>query len=305
MTKRIERSVKVSPSKPDNEASAIGDPWTQYVIVRPGLTWSTIVLIGTCLAILMTLVVISYDAYRMRSFNDQARSTIHRMEQRIQQLQSGIRFDSARRQLLLGIRDEILRINPRISLGDAFEYARLITDATDKYPTVEPFLLVAIGSVESGFRADAVSHADARGLYQISPPTGRLLARALGWEYEDEMLMNPEKNTEMAALYLDILFAAYNDVELVLAEYNGGPLNAGYFRAGVNRLAAETRNYVPKVLDVYNGLKEGFERGLRVDDLQLMHRDSRRRGKTLAPVPEGPEGPDPVTDPALVASREP
>ena len=302
MTKRVEQSVKVSPSKPDSEISAIEHPWTQYVILRPGPSWSAIVLVGTCLAVLTTLVLISYDAYRMRSFNEQARSTIERMEQRIQQLQSGVRFDSARRQMLLGIRDEILRINPRISLQEAFEYARLITDATDKYPTVEPLLLLAIGAVESGFRADAVSHADARGLYQISPPTGRLLARALGWEYADEMLLIPEKNTEMATLYLDILFTAYNDVELVLAEYNGGPLNAGYFRARVNRLAAETRDYVPKVLDVYNGLKEGFERGMRVDDLQLTHRDSKRRGKTLAPIPEAP---DQVPDPALVASREP
>ena len=44
-----------------------------------------------------------------------------------------------------------------------------------------------------------------------------------------------EKNTEAAALYLDILFTTYSDPQLVLAEYNGGPLNAGYFRAGVGR----------------------------------------------------------------------
>jgi soluble lytic murein transglycosylase-like protein len=259
-------------------------------------------LVGTCLAVLTTLLVSSFDSYRTRSLNEQARSTIERMEQRMQQLQAGIGFDSARRQLLLGIRDEILRINPSASLQEAFEYARLITEAADKYPTVEPLLLLAIGAVESGFRADAISPSDARGLYQISPATGRLLASALGWEYADEMLLNPEKNTEMAALYLDILFAAYNDVELVLAEYNGGPLNAGYFRAGAGRLASETRDYVPKVLDVYVGLKEGFERGIRTDRLQLIHLDSRRRGKSFGSPPLPVEE---VSDPALIASTEP
>lgn len=301
MTKRMEQSIKVLPSEAAIEPALLEHP-SKYVILQQGPSWSTTALIGTCLAVLATLLVTSYDSYRTRSLNEQARSTIDRMEQRMQQLQAGIRFDSARRQLLLGIRDEILRINPRISLQEAFEYARLITEAADKYPTVEPLLLLAIGAVESGFRADAVSRADARGLYQISPPTGRLLARALGWEYADEMLLNPEKNTEMAALYLDILFAAYNDVELVLAEYNGGPLNAGYFRAGAGRLARETRNYVPKVLDVYSGLKEGFERGITVDRLQLIHRDSRRRGKSLESPPVPAEE---VPDPALVASREP
>ena len=54
-------------------------------------------------------------------------------------------------------------------------------------------------------------------------------------------LYDPEKNTEAAALYLEILFATYADPQMVLAEYNGGPLNAGYFRADVGALAAETR----------------------------------------------------------------
>jgi hypothetical protein len=301
MTKRIEQSIQVSPSEPADELAPLEREW-KYVILQRGPTWSTTAaLVVTCLAVLATLLVTSFDFYRTRSLNEQARSTIDRMEQRMQGLQAGIHFDSARRQLLLGIRDEILRINPHVSLQEAFEYARLITDAADKYPAVEPLLLLAIGAVESGFRTDAVSGADARGLYQISPATGRLLARALGWEYADEMLLNPEKNTEMAALYLDILFAAYNDVELVLAEYNGGPLNAGYFRAGANRLASETRDYVPKVLDVYIGLKEGFERGITVDRLELIHLDSRRRGKSLELPPLPAEK---VPDPALVASRE-
>src|SRR5688500_9249624 len=133
----------------------------------------------------------------------------------------------------------------------------------------------------------ATSTADARGLYQIWPSTGRLLLRGLGRDYDDSVLYDPERNTEAAALYLDILFAAYGDPQMVLAEYNGGPLNAGYFRAGVGQLATETRNYVPQVLDVHARLKERFEKGNLVQ-LETMHRDARREGKTLAgPISAG------------------
>jgi hypothetical protein len=46
----------------------------------------------------------------------------------------------------------------------------------------------------------------------------------------------------------------YNDVETILAEYNGGSLNAGYFRANAEKLAGETRDYVPRVIAVYERL---------------------------------------------------
>ena len=105
--------------------------------------------------------------------------------------------------------------------------------------------------------------------------------RALGWNYEESTLYDPEKNTEAAALYLDMLFSTYSDPRMVLAEYNGGPLNAGYLRAGVGPLAPETRDYVPRVLELHERLKERFAEGLAVES-QPMHRDASRGGKTLA-----------------------
>jgi len=123
-------------------------------------------------------------------------------------------------------------VNPRVSLGDAYRYSQLALEASEKYPSVDPLLLLAIGTVESRYDPQAISSANARGLYQIWPSSGRLLFRSLGWDYDDVAIHDPEKNTEAAALYLDILFTAYGDPQMVLAEYNGGPLNAGYFRAG-------------------------------------------------------------------------
>jgi soluble lytic murein transglycosylase-like protein len=177
------------------------------------------------------------------------------------------------------MRDHIMRVNPRVSLGDAYRYARLALEAGEKYPSVDPLLLLAIGTVESRYDPQAVSSANARGLYQIWPSSGRLLFRSLGWDYDDAALHDPEKNTEAAALYLDVLFSTYKDPHLVLAEYNGGPLNAGYLRAGVAALASETRSYVPRVIELHQRLRREFEAGTA---LQAEARgDSERRGKTL------------------------
>jgi soluble lytic murein transglycosylase-like protein len=159
------------------------------------------------------------------------------------------------------MRDHIMKVNPRVSLGDAYRYAELAIDVSEKYPAVDPLLLLAIGTIESRYDPQATSPAGARGLYQVWPATGRLLLRSLGWDYDESALYDPVKNSHAAALYLDILFSTYNDPQLVLAEYNGGPLNAGYFRAGTSQLAQETRNYVPRVLALHTRLKDSFEKG--------------------------------------------
>ena len=110
--------------------------------------------------------------------------------------------------------------------------------------------------MESRFNARATSHAHAKGLYQIWPATGRWLASEVGWEYSEEMLYEPAVSTELAACYLEKLFDTYDDPRLVLAEYNGGPVNARRLRTGSPNLAAETRDYVVKVMTVLDGIHE-------------------------------------------------
>ena len=266
--------------------SEAGDapPEIQQIIVRQGTGWQMLALLFLSLLLLTTIGVAFYAFHRVGELNDQMGTTMRRVEQKIQNLDAGISFDSKRQQLLLGIRDEIMRTNPRVSLNEAFEYAALIMQSSEKYPAVDPLMFLSIGIVESRYDLNATSVANAKGLYQIWPSTARLLARSLDWEYSDEMLYDPKKNTEMAALYLDILFSAYNDRNMVLAEYNGGPLNAGYYRAGSSRAAAETTNYVKKVGTVYANLKDRFELGVEVT-LEQMHKDRDRDGKLLGSAP--------------------
>jgi hypothetical protein len=269
------RAVGVAPRNPIR---------TRTIVVRQGSGWLPFALLGLCLLLLAVVLLGHQWLGALERRNQDTALVLSGIERKLQQLDSGIGFDSQRRQLLLGMRDHIMRVNPRVSLGDAYSYAELALDACDRYPAVDPLLLLAIGTVESRYDAQARSTADARGLYQIWPSTGRLLLRGLGWEYDEAALYDPQKNTEAAALYLDILFTTYSDPQLVLAEYNGGPINAGYFRASAGRLAEETRHYVPQVLELYERLKQAFV-VVPQPELDFMHRDAHREGKTLAGAP--------------------
>lgn len=262
------------------------------IVIRQGGGWQSLAFLLLCL-LLIVAVLLGQGARRGLDAQDQQlASSLARAERRIQRLEAGIAFDARRRQLLLGMRDQILRVNPRVALADAYLYARLALEASEKYPSVDPLLLLAIGTVESGFEARARSGAGARGLYQIWPSTGRLLARSLGWDYDDETLYDPEKNTEAAALYLDVLFAAYGDPRMVVAEYNGGPVNAGHYRAEAGALAPETRQYVPRVLDVYTRLQEEFGSGEALPT-GPPSREPGREGRALGAVTAGHSGREP------------
>ena len=266
--------------------AAVDDAWApaepRTIVIRHGSGWQSLAVLFLCL-LLAGAVLLGHWVVRGLDRRDQeATAAMARAERKIQQLESGFTFEARRRQLVLGMRNHILKTNPRVSLAEAYRYAELALGASEKYPAVDPLLLLAIGIVESGYDAQARSRADARGLYQIWPSTGRLLAHSLGWTWDDSLLYDPERNTQAAALYLDILFSTYKDPQMVLAEYNGGPLNAGYLRAGAGALAAETRSYVPRVLDLHERLRREFDEGKALALQAEAAEGPGRRGRTLA-----------------------
>lgn len=105
---------------------------------------------------------------------------------------------------------------------------------------VPPALLAALTWAESGFRADARSHAGAIGLTQLMPGT----ARGLGVDPYD-----PAQNLAGGARYLADQIRRFGSVDLALAAYNAGPGRVE--RAGGIPNISETRAYVPKVLGYY------------------------------------------------------
>jgi soluble lytic murein transglycosylase-like protein len=111
---------------------------------------------------------------------------------------------------------------------------------------VSPALVLAVISVESAGRADAVSGAGAQGLMQLMPAT----AERFG--VTDSLISS--QNITGGVKYLNWLMDEFDrDPILVLAGYNAGE---GSVRkhAGVPPFA-ETRDYVPKVLAAFQVAK--------------------------------------------------
>lgn len=107
---------------------------------------------------------------------------------------------------------------------------------------VSPALVLAVITVESAGRADAVSGAGAKGLMQLMPDTAERFGVADSFE--------PKQNITGGVKYLDWLMEEFDrDPILVLAGYSAGE---GSVRkhAGVPPFA-ETRDYVPKVLAAF------------------------------------------------------
>ena len=135
------------------------------------------------------------------------------------------------------------------SLGRSGRYLPMMTRilASEGVPTQLAWLPI----IESGMRPNAVSHAEAVGLWQFIRSTGSLYGLEIG-EFIDER-RNPERSTHAAARHLRDLHERFRSWPLALAAYNCG---ATRVKQAIERahsrnywlldLPRETRNYVPQ-----------------------------------------------------------
>ena len=111
-----------------------------------------------------------------------------------------------------------------------------------------PELVAAVVEAESDFRPRLVSDRNAQGLMQIIPSTGRLMGA--------DDLFNPNQNIAAGTKYLRYLVDRFGDERTALAAYNAG--EGAVIKSG-NAIPpyAETRAYVPKVLEYYDRYRTG------------------------------------------------
>ena len=155
----------------------------------------------------------------------------------------------------------------------------------------------AITRQESSFDPRARSHANARGMMQFLPGTGRAVARQLGLPYSDERLYDGDYNMTLGSFHLGDLTRRFGgSMLLTTIGYNAGPARPPQWIArcgdprggGVDPIDfiecapfTETRNYMMRVMEnmqVYKARLNGGSAPLTLSaDL--------RRGAPAGPTP--------------------
>jgi soluble lytic murein transglycosylase len=89
---------------------------------------------------------------------------------------------------------------------------------------LDPYLLAALMAQESTFTPEIRSAANAYGLMQVIPATGRTVARQLGIRrFTTSMLTNPETNVRIGTKYFKDMVERFGGAHYALAGYNAGP----------------------------------------------------------------------------------
>ncbi|MCA1559161.1 MAG: transglycosylase SLT domain-containing protein [Acidobacteria bacterium] len=137
---------------------------------------------------------------------------------------------------------------------------------------LDPYLVAALIAQESTFDPGIRSAANAWGLMQIVPATGRRLARSLGIRnFTTASLTNPETNIRLGTLYFSRLVDQFGGTYYALASYNAGENRIVRWKAerpGIEEDEfiddipfPETQNYVKRILGTAEDYRLLYEKG--------------------------------------------
>ncbi len=164
---------------------------------------------------------------------------------------------------------------------------------------LDPFLVSALIRQESEFNPKVISRANAYGLMQLLPSTGRQLARHFRIRrFNANQLLAADRNVQLGTYFFhDLLNSFDGQVELALASYNAGPGRAKLWRTwGPFREQAEfietvpfheTRGYIQIVLrnaDVYRRLYAGTAPDVPVYHAKPAPKNKPRKRRTHHPI---------------------
>lgn len=150
---------------------------------------------------------------------------------------------------------------------------------------LDPYLVAALIAQESTFDPQIKSAANAWGLMQVVPATGRRLTRSLGIRnFTTASLTDPQINLRLGTLYLSRLVERFGGTYYALASYNAGENRVVRWMAERPGLDEdefiddipfpETQNYVKRIL----GTAEDYR-------MLYAERGGRPRPASVAPAP--------------------
>jgi soluble lytic murein transglycosylase len=195
------------------------------------------------------------------------------------------KYDDARAMLLIG--------KGALRRGFALDLYAFPTNGIPQFRTVGPSIdksvVFAIARQESAFNPRAVSSANALGLMQVMPATGRQIAKKFGFAFDrNRMLSDPSYNAQMGAAELgDVLESYRGSYILSFVAYNAG---RGRVKQWIEKYGdprdpnvdpidwveripfSETRNYVQRVIENMQVYRAQLAHGSRL----MIEADLRR-----------------------------
>ena len=143
-------------------------------------------------------------------------------------------------------------------------YSEIVVPAAQAYD-LDPLFVFSVIRQESLFEGFVTSTAQARGLMQIIPATGKDIHSSNGWppNYTADDLYRPLVSATYGSYYLDLQKRYFNNnLHLALAAYNGGPGNAAKWMQLIESIYdpdlfvevirfSETRNYIRYIYEIF------------------------------------------------------
>ena len=172
------------------------------------------------------------------------------------------KYDDARAMMLIG--------KAALNRGFSFDVYAFPTNGIPDFrivgPSIDKSVVYSIARQESAFNPRAVSSANALGLMQVLPGTGRQIAKKFGFAFDrNRMLSDPSYNAQMGAAELgDVLESYRGSYILSFVAYNAG---RGRVKQWIEKYGdprdpevdpidwveripfSETRNYVQRVIE--------------------------------------------------------
>ncbi len=146
------------------------------------------------------------------------------------------------------LEDYVSEVREGYGLKTDFRFVQGLKEAVDRAALktgLDPLLIIAIISVESGFR-NVMGMAGELGMMQIKPETAEFVSKVFslprpeeGWK---ELLWNYELNILYGAHYLKFLLDKFGDLKKAVEYYNGG---------------SKKEIYAEMIFKVYHRIKSG------------------------------------------------